>query len=303
MVFIIFFTTNLFNNYLKTKIIERKQQFLYFFLAVNFYSFSAINFIPNYNFDIYPYGVYSLWFFGSFIYYAISKYNLMSLNTFSSYATVNLILSGYAFISWASILYFEKYFIAKSIFSTELLITNFILVTIFIHTLILLFKKSSNWAKEFFEHFNTKEHLSSFFTDLEPNSTDAEIRKYILNKIALILKADVGLVIREKNNNYALYTSDNCIFDYSQDVLDNLFFLDNKIITKTDINLKPLIPDSNSDILRKTINHNLIGVLMKIQNNTNDQILIVKNKNDNKPFYIDEVDFLLQLNHLIKDKL
>jgi len=297
MFFTGFFIFNLYKKYKEVKILEQKKQYKYFLLAVIFYSISAINFIPNYGFGLYPIGIFSLWLFIGFMFYAIARYDLIpSSRTVLNRSFTIGILSITSLLFWSGIFLLEWKFLDDDLsvitFFERVFIINLLIIPIFIYFFIEFYKKIDILANDIFGNFDVSEQVRDFIFVFSQKDKKDDAIKYVLEKIPLILKSDIALLIKE-NKNYKIFKSKNFIDKDGKYNYDICFYGEEKVTRLEKLNLRSILQNGRNDTLRKLMTENEVSIIVttKVDNGTG-VCLMLQHKNDGSSFYKEEVEFL-----------
>jgi hypothetical protein len=287
----------LFTSFLRNKIKEQKKQYLYTLVGILLFSVSAIDFFANYNFDVYPMGFVFLLFFISFIFYAISKYNLISIRNFSDKFFVSVILSIWFLFFWIIVLWFEnRYFV--SIFSPTSIIINIFIIPFFIFFFIELYKKTSVFSQNFFKTFNRKEKIITVFSEI-PN-TKKEISKYLSKKFSIIFNTEAFVIYRNDSGEIDMSGSTEDFEDNflgNKKDLWNYFVHRNKFTILKEQKLKSVMPNSHRDEFIEILNENKIDIFVPIENQ--EIFLLLGEKINGERYYSEEIKFLKEVSEKV----
>jgi hypothetical protein len=287
----------LFTSFLRNKIKEQKKQYLYTLVGILLFSVSAIDFFANYNFDVYPMGFVFLLFFISFIFYAISKYNLISIRNFSDKFFVSVILSIWFLFFWIIVLWFEnRYFV--SIFSPTSIIINIFIIPFFIFFFIELYKKTSVFSQIFFKTFNRKEKIITVFSEI-PN-TKKEISKYLSKKFSIIFNTEAFVIYRNDSGEIDMSGSTEDFEDNflgNKKDLWNYFVHRNKFTILKEQKLKSVMPNSHRDEFIEILNENKIDIFVPIENQ--EIFLLLGEKINGERYYSEEIKFLKEVSEKV----
>jgi hypothetical protein len=283
----------LFIAFLKNKIKEQKKQYLYTLVGILLFSVSAIDFLANYSFDVYPIGFVFLLFFISLIFYAISKYNLISIRNFSDKFFVSVSLSFWFSFFWITVLWFEdRYF--GSVFSATSIIMNIFIIPFFIFFFIDIYKSTSVFSQKVFKTFNKKEKLMTVFSEI-PN-TKKEISEYLSKKFSIIF--DTEAIVFYKNNSMEVSIcastegfEDNFLGDKKD--LWNSFVYRNKFTILEEQKLKSIMPNSHRDDFIEILNENRIDIFVPIENQ--EIFLLLGEKINGERYSSEEIKFLKEV--------
>ncbi len=186
---------------------RRRLLFLAFFIAY----FGSIDYLPNYQISVYPFGYIPVFLLFFLITYSIVKYRLMDVETLIHKIILYALLSSMVFVLYAGMLLLVRFFIADKIVSLHEIITTSVFITIVLFFMSHLKDKTQTLIDKIFyrDKYNYRKTLEIFAKKLNLLLDSPDLLRTITTTIADIIHINkIALILfDEKTSIYAIRES------------------------------------------------------------------------------------------------
>lgn len=180
---------------------RRRLLFLAFFIAY----FGSVDYLPNYQIPVYPFGYLPVFLLFFLITYSIVKYRLMDVETIVHKIIVYALLSSMVFILYAGMLLLVRFFIADRIVSLQEIITTSIFITIVLFFMSHLKDKTQVLIDKIFyrDKYNYRKTLEIFAKKLNLLLDSPDLLRTITTTVAEIIHIDkIALILFDEKTNF-----------------------------------------------------------------------------------------------------
>lgn len=282
-----------FSEYKITTVIEKKKQYVYLMLGIAFFSLSAVDFLANYSVDMYPFGFMFIWIFLGLIFYAISKYNLISTNALLDKFFVIFVLSAVTYMFWLALFILEQMYVGP-LLGESVLMLNIIITPVFVFGLIEIFKKVSTFSQTFFRTFRGKEILDTISTEITQLPKSKNIPEYFAEKLAIVFAADCHVFYKKDGTALVATGKETDVHTSLQDTeaIWDVLHNRNKFTVCKEQKLRSIIPDSYRNELIEILDQVEVEIIIPVGKGIH---ILLGEKDLKKRYAAEEIRFFKNL--------